>query len=243
MQGIKTTSISILVVGLLAGSAFGVTAQDDVAGSEAGEPLPAGPGPLEPATYTDSSLGQTLTFTVGEGWSIGGEAVEGVGVDLFPEPFNYGGPEGKGFLGITRSDGVVFESFCVPAGGDYAAFNDARTSIEPTAQALAEHLAANPYLETTEPVEIEIAGYSGVQLDGTAIVGEDCDPPRTMLWAIPEFDSWTLADGDHARYHFIDAGGEVVAIVLEASADVDLDELAALAAPVIESMVLEPLPE
>ena len=62
-------------------------------------------------------------------------------------------------------------------------------------------------------------------------------------WAIPVFDNWMLADGDHARYHFIDAGGEVVAIVLEASGDVDLDELAALAQPVLESMVIEPLPE
>jgi hypothetical protein len=41
-----------------------------------------------------------------------------------------------------------------------------------------------------------------------------------MLRAIPELENWALAVGDHARYHFIDAGGEVVAIVLEASTDV-----------------------
>ncbi len=205
------------------------------------EPLPEVTGPLEPGTYTDDALGQTLTLTVGEGWSIGGEAVEGVGVDLVPEPFDYEGPTNRAMLGITRSDGTVFEAYCVPAGGDYAAYNEARMNIEPTAQALAEYLAADPYLETTEPVEIEIAGHSGLQFDATASVGEDCEIPVTYLWAIPVFDNWILGDGDHARYSLIDANGEVVALVLEASADVDLDELASLAQPVIDSITLDPM--
>jgi hypothetical protein len=240
VRAIKTTTISMLAVGMLAGLALGVAAQDEEAAGDP-MPLPAGTGPLDPGTYTDSSLGRSLTLTVDEGWSIGGEAVEGVGVDLVPEPFDYDGPEGKGYVGITRSDGVVFESYC--AEGDYESFNDARVSIEPTAQALAEHLAADPYLETTEPIEIEVAGYSGLQIDGSASLGPECDPPVAFLWAIPVFDNWMLADGDHARYHFIDAGGEVVAIVLEASGDVDLDELEALAQPVVASMVIEPLSE
>ena len=101
MRSIRTTTISILIVGLLAGSAVGTAAQDEDAAAGAPEPLPAGTGPLAPGTYADSSLGHTVTLTVGEGWSIGGESLEGVGVDLVPEPFDYGGPEGVGFVGMT----------------------------------------------------------------------------------------------------------------------------------------------
>jgi hypothetical protein len=238
VRAIRTTTISIVAVGVLAGSAVGVAAQDEEAAAGAPEPLPAGTGPLAPGTYTDSALGHTVTLTVGDGWSIGGESLEGVGVDLVPEPFTYDGPERMGFVGITRTDGVVFEPYCVPAGSDIGAFQEEATmSIEPTASALAEHLASNPHLETTEPVEIEVAGYGGVQIDGTASVGPECDFPATFLWANA---MWRLSDGNQARYHFIDVGAEVVAIVLEASADVDLDELAAAAAPVIDSMSIEP---
>jgi hypothetical protein len=238
MRAIRTTTISILALGLLAGSAVGVAAQDEEAAGPVSGPLPAGTGPLAPGTYTDSALGHTLTLTVGDGWSIGGESLEGVGVDLVPEPFTYDGPEGMGFVGITRTDGAVFDPPCVPAGGDPGVFQEeAATSIEPTAAALAEHLASNPYLETTEPAEIEVAGYGGVQLDAVANVGPECEFPATFLWANA---MWRLSDGYQARYHFIDVGGEVVAIVLEASPDVDLDELAAAAAPVIDSMSIEP---
>ena len=207
------------------------------------EPLPAGTGPLDAGTYSTDALGQTLTLTVGDGWSIGGEAVEGVGVDLVPEPFVYDGPEGFGMLGITRSDGTVFEGYCVPTGGDMEAFHAATKALEPTAEALADHLLADPYLETSEPVAIEIGGYSGLQLDATADVGEECEIPGTFLWAIPVFGDWMLRDGQRARYHLIDANGEVVAFVLEAGPDVDIDELAALAQPVLDSVMLEALPQ
>ena len=206
------------------------------------EPLPEGAGPLEPGTFTTDSLGQVLTLTVGEGWSIGGEATEGVGVDLVPEPFSYDGPETYGMLGITRSDGTVFEGYCLPTGGDMEAFHAATKALEPTAQALADHLMADPYLETSEPVAIEIGGYSGLQLDATAEVSADCEIPRTFLWAIPVFDNWMLGDGQQARYHLIDANGEVVVFVLEVGPDGDLEELATLAQPVLDSVLLEPLP-
>jgi hypothetical protein len=226
---------------LAAGAQDEAEPEGSLAPQAAPEPLPAGTGPLEPGTYITEALGPSLTFTVGDGWSIGGEAVEGVGVDLVPDPYSYDGPEDRAALGITRSDGEVFEGYCVPAGGDYEAFNQMRTSIEPTAQALADHLAANPYLETSEPVPVEIGGHSGLQLDATASVGDDCEIPVTFLWAIPVFDNWVLTDGDQGRYHLIDVDGEVVAFVLEGGADVDMEDLASLARPVIDSMILEPM--
>lgn len=249
MRTRATLSSAAILATTLALAPLAVSAQDESEPQESpdaqavAEPLPEGTGTLEPGTYVTEALGPSLTFTVGDGWSIGGEAVEGVGVDLVPDPYTYDGPEGRAMLGITRSDGEVFEDYCVPADGDYEAFNEARTNIEPTAQALADHLVANPYLETSEPVPVEVGGYSGLQLDASASIGDECSSeiPLTFLWAIPVFDNWMLPDGDQGRYHLIDVGGEVVAIVLESGADVDLEELAAIAQPVIDSMVLEPM--
>ena len=202
-------------------------------------PMPEDTGPLEPGTYIDAALGVDLTLTVPEGWQIANGSVEGVGVDLAPLGFVPAGPEGVAFVGFTRFNGEVFDGHCVPPGGDEGAFLEERVAIENSAQGLIDHLVANPYLTTTEPMAVEIGGHSGLRIDAAASVPEsECASPESHLWAIPVFGSWVLIDGMAAQYSVIDVDGNVVVIVLERSPDVDVEAFTAQAQPLLDSLVL-----
>lgn len=225
--GAVTSAISLLA---LVVAPISATAQT--------ESMPAGTGPLEPGTYTESALARDITLTVGEGWEIGGESIPGVGVDLVPEPYEYDGAEGYGMVGFTQFVGEVFPDPCPPAETDPVEWAETRTMIDATATSLADHISAHPDMQTTEPEDIEIAGLTGLRFDGTASVSDSCADGAAYLWDIPEFEGWVLLDGHSARYHLLDAGEAVLAIVLEAGPDVDIEALAATAQPVIDSLAI-----
>ncbi len=200
--------------------------------------MPQGTGPLAPGTYVDTALGVELTLSVPEGWEIADESVAGVGVDLTTTGFVPSGSEGVAFLGFTRFDGDVFEGDCQPAGMEEPEYLARHVPIDDSVQGLIDHLVAHPFLTTSEPVPVEVGGHSGLQIDASASVPDDCAAPLVHLWAIPVFGSWNLADGMSAQYRVLDVDGNIIVIVLERSADVDFEAFAADASVVLDSVTL-----
>jgi hypothetical protein len=220
----------------VAGAAFVLSALPVMA--QGAMPMPEGTGPLEAGTYVDRSLGVELTLTVPDGWEIANESVDGVGVDLTTTGFIPAGPEGVAFLGFTRFDGEVFDGDCQPANMEEPEYLDQHVAIDDSVQGLVDRLVADPFLTTSEPEPVQIGGHSGLRIDASASVPDDCATPVTHLWAIPVFGSWNLADGMSAQYNVLDVDGNVVVIVLERSADVDFETFAADASEVLDSVML-----
>jgi hypothetical protein len=161
--------------------------------SMAGEP----PLKLEPGLYRDRSLGPSLVFEVGPGWSALPSIPE-VGAALLRD-------DNGGFFAISEFHGEVFTDPCRTPANE-ATFGPEVGAVDLTAEAFIEYIASHPALTTSEPVASEIAGLPAWSVDVTAAVPDDCDPPQAWLWNLPQVGEYFLRDGQRSRMVAIQVG-------------------------------------
>jgi hypothetical protein len=190
---------------------------------------------LAPGRYVDRSLGRDLTFELGDGWVNDG-AIEGAGFAIVrDEP-------GSPYFAISPFPGQVFPEGCVADGQDPEAFFEAVTDIDTTAASFIDHIASHAAITAAEPVPVELAGFSGLQLDVSAVdVDDTCMPPWAWLWLLPVVGDYHLNEGETARILALDAGGQVVVAIAEAFPDADDEAFLAEAMSVLESLQIGPL--
>jgi hypothetical protein len=225
----------------LSGSGSALAQDPSPAPSALGSPAPlASGGPttlgaeggilLEPGRYVDTSLGREITFEVDDGWTSQG-AIPGAGVALIKDP------EAGPYIAIVPFDGTVFTHPCrTPENADD--FGPDLTRLDATPEAFLDHLAAHPFLAVTEPVAVEVGGLSGLQVDVTTSVPDDCDPPWAWLWVLPVVNDYHLTEDVAARVLALDGGDDVVVLVSEVGADSDVASLTETAMSVFESIEL-----
>lgn len=211
MRAIKATTISILALGLLAGSAVGVAAQDE----DAKQLLD--PGALEPGTYVDDEyLGPHVRFTVGEGWRLGDTGDELI-------QLSWGGT-GQQLVSLTVFDGRVNAAPCyLPEQGlegDLAVMDvlswlvqpDNVITLDATQPGLWDHLMANPNLDIGERTAVLVDGREGQQAVVLPSVGSGCFDEATFLWYTPYEGAWEIANGERARFTTFDIADRVVVV-------------------------------
>jgi hypothetical protein len=184
---------------------------------------------LEPGRYTDSAIGQTLTFEIGDDWILAGPPIPGVGFALIREE------SGSPYLGVAGFDGVVFSDPCLTAK-NAATFGPAPEPVEATAEALVSHIAAHPFVTATEPIAVEVAGYPGFAIEVTVSVPLECEPAWAWLWVLPVVNDYHLADGQLARIVAFDAPRGVIVTSAEVFADGDIDSFAAETTALLDSL-------
>jgi hypothetical protein len=239
------TRSALLVLAMSAAMAQSTLAQESAAPSSetvasaapAGEATLLGPdrGPVAAGRYVDRSIGRDITFSIGEGWVSDG-AIEGAGFALVREE------AGSPYFAITPFPGQVFPQDCLTDGQDPEAFFEAVTDIEVTAASFIDHIASHRAITAAEPVPVELGGYSGLQLDITAVdVDDACMPPWAWLWWLPAVGDYHLNEGEQARIVALDADGQVIVAVAEAFPDADFEAFLAESMGVLESLEVGPL--
>ncbi len=163
-----------------------------------------------------------LGLDIGPGWTMWTAGVEATAVAVYkrsPDP-----PSGLalGFLIVDN----VFADPCDQSAGEMD------PPVGPAPIDLAEALAAQTGTESTDPVSVEIDGYSGVYLDYTNTGDGECGsmtrwPGREAL--VGERDQVWILDVDGTRL-VIDAAS------FEATSDADLEEMRAI----VENLEIQP---
>jgi hypothetical protein len=203
----------------------GATALSDIGRGEA----------LTPGSYVDRSLGRDLTFAVGDGW-INDGAIEGAGFALIREE------PGSPYFAISPFPGQVFPEGCVTDGQPPEAFFEGATDIEVTAASFIDHIAGHAAITASEPVPVELGGYSGLQLDISSVDVEDaCMPPWAWLWVLPVVGDYHLNDGEEARIVALDADDQVIVAIVEAFPDADYEAFLAESMDVLDSLEVGPI--
>lgn len=191
--------------------------------ASAGGPIPD--GPVSPGTYTSTSLGETITFTIDEpGWTAFAD-IPGVGLALSREGI-------PGGVTITTFDGEVFSQPCSP---------EETESVEATAAEFVGWLAQHPELNATEPVETTLGGHPAIQLDVTSDVEPECpEAPRIWLWVLPVVGDFHLDENEAARFIVADIDEAPTVVVIESFEAARQPELLEAAQPILDSMTIEP---
>ena len=167
-------------------------------------PLPEDDKALQPGEYRSEEFEPSLSFRVGDGWTN------------LP-------PESSEVLAIQRGGAVVGE----------VNFFRLKEVYEPTRRSMPNLVEApkdpkgwvawgrhHPYLQTSEPEQVEVGGVKGLQVD--VVVGDlpnyrgrcgtDCvDIGRVEGYPQLKIDVFALED-DKARVTFLDVEGETVTI-------------------------------
>jgi len=236
VKGLKPTFISILAVGLVAGSAVGVAAQPDesaVLEAAVGEAAPLGneARPLEPGTYVDASFGPLIGFTIDEGWRLVEPDAEDVGFALAHREIPVA------TLDVTPYDGRFPPQPCFAKGGVGAA---GFAAGEPGVDGFVARLSNHPYLTADVAEPVEVAGYAGLQVDVMADLPESCEP-RAGIWVVPPYDllDYNLGDGHRARFLALAVEAATVVVGIDTREE-DFDRFVEVAMSVVESMTITP---
>jgi hypothetical protein len=191
-----------------------------------GEP----PLELEPGLYRDRSLGPSLVFEVGPGWTALPSIPEVGAAFIRDEP--------GGFFAISEFHGEVFTDPCRTPANE-ATFGPEAGTVDLTAEAFIEYIASHPLLTASVPVASEIAGLPAWSVEVTAAVPDDCDPPQAWLWNLPEVGEYFLRDGQRSRIVAIQVGDEVIVTSAEILPDGDFESLVALTDAILASLEVE----
>jgi hypothetical protein len=125
-------------------------------GATAG-PEPVTPGPLEPGSYTTVEFRPMLSFRVGEGWGLLGDAENGIALASRFDPAK--GPEKQ--LTVTAVKWVFDE----PLLTDKELDANREQHIRPAPRDLLGWLRANPHLRIGAARPARLGGVRGVQFD------------------------------------------------------------------------------
>jgi hypothetical protein len=173
-------------------------------------------GTLPAGRYSDTSLGIPIELDLGEGWLLAGAPLPGIGFALVREEV------GEPYFALATFDGSVFDEPCLTADNGETFGLDA-DGTEATAEGFIEHIRAHPFVTSSEPEPVEVAGLSGLAIEVSVDVPLECEPPWAWLWALPDpVGDYHLADGQMARLLALQSGDDVIVSSSEVFSDGDL---------------------
>jgi hypothetical protein len=182
---------------------------------------PVTPGPLAPGTYTTVEFRPTLSFRVGAGWGLLGDAENGIALAPRFDPAK--GPEKQ--LAITAVKWVFDE----PLLTDKELDANREQHIRPAPRDLLGWLRANPHLRIGAARPARLGGVRGVQFDVTVkdIPGpSNCQQlaPRHCVTLFPitrggeEPIELVEVGGLPSRYTLVEVEGQPVLVTVGAPA-------------------------
>ena len=188
----------------------------------AASPRTLAPGPLEPGTYTTVEFRPTLSFRVGTGWGLLGDAE--IGIALAPKFDPATGPQKQ--LTVTAVKWV----FDKPLLTDRELDANRERHIRPAPRDLEGWLRANPYLKIGPSRPARLGGAPGVQFDVTVknIPGpSNClqfEPHHCVtLFPIPRGKGEPIelveVGGSPSRYILVEVKGQPVLVTIGAPSD------------------------
>jgi hypothetical protein len=194
-------------------------------------PLPMeASGTLPAGRYSDTSLGIPIELDLGEGWLLAGAPLPGIGFALVREE------AGEPYFALATFDGTVFDAPC-RTEENAATFGTAAEPTEASAEGFIEHIRAHPFVTASEPVPVEVAGLSGLAIDVSVDVPDECDPPFALLWALPDpVGEYHLAAGQVARLLALQNGEDVIVSSSEVFSDGDLAAFVELTDAILDSI-------
>lgn len=188
-------------------------------------------GPLPAGDYVSDSTGAHITFSLDEhDWS-GSRDTPGDGFGLFLADIPDGG------IAVAHFPGEVYTDPCGISPGD-------PVPVDPTPAAFIGYLAEHIGYTGLGPVEVEVGGRPGVQLDLAADFQALCPgSTSSKYWVFPGavHDLW-LEDGERDRVVAIDSGSGLVTIwIYMTSPDGDFAHLLEHGRELLDSMTITPL--
>ena len=197
----------------------------------AAAPQQLAPGPLEPGTYETAEFRPTLSFTVGEGWGLLGDAENGIALAPKFDPAT--GPEKQ--LTITAVKWVFDE----PLLTDKELDANREEHIRPAPGDVEAWLRANPYLKVGPSRPARLGGLRGVQFDLTVkdipgpsncpqVGGKNHCVMRFPITRGSNVEPIELVEvgGSPSRYTLVEVEGQPVVAVVGGPADQFEDFLA-----------------
>ncbi len=237
---------ALLVMTLTACSAASVAPSPSVAASVATTPVPTATpvstprptpipcpphvcdGALPAGDYTSTSLGATITFTLGgDGWS-GGRDIGGLGFALFSDKVN-----GFAAISVAPFSGEVFSQPCSDDQGE-------KQVVGGTPADLIAFLKATQGIQSGDEVDTTVGGQPAIQLDLTVTSPCPDSVNGMLLWTMPRNGNFHLTDGEQVRVLAVDAAGKTIVIVAEAFPDADYDALLQKLDEVLGTMTITP---
>ena len=157
------------------------TTTSGVGGATAAEPV--SPGPLEPGSYRTVDFRPTLSFRVGKGWGLLGDAENGIALAPRFDPAT--GPEKQLTFTAVR---WVFDE---PLLTDKERNANREAHIRPAPRDVEAWLRTNPYLKIGPSRPARLGGVRGVRFDVS--VKEPSGPTNCPQFGEPEHCVYLLA--------------------------------------------------
>ncbi|HJT63719.1 MAG TPA: hypothetical protein VJ839_03005 [Candidatus Limnocylindria bacterium] len=188
-------------------------------------------GPLAAGDYVSEATGARIEFTLDDhDWS-GLPDTPGVGFGLLLADV----PDAA--ISALTFGGESFTDPCDPNAGLSS------TGITP-AEFIAM-LSDRTGVAAGEPVEVEVGGRPGLQVDLTTAIDADCAATgdgQIWVWPLPGGGTFDLEDMEQARITAVDGGRVTVILIAEARSIVeDYDHFLEHATEVFDSMTITPL--
>ena len=189
-------------------------------------------GPLAAGDYVSEGTGARIEFTLDDhDWS-GLPETQDVGFGLLLADIPDAAISALAFVG------EYFTDACDPSGGT--------STIDRSPAAFIEMLSARPGVTASEPVEVEVGGQPGLQVDLTTAITAACDTSndgQIAVWPLHPAGPFDLEDREMARIIAVDGGSATVILVAEARSEIeDYDHFLEHFTEVLESMTITPLP-
>ena len=240
MQRRRPTALMLISVLLAACTASGQSVPPNATPSDAkptstqareATPKPCTPGfvcsgLLAPGEYTSTSLGPTLTFTIGEG-TTGGEDTPNSGFGL-----SFAAVGRHGAMTITQFPGTIFSDEC--------SYKTTQTIGTSPAEFIG-FLSAVKGITAEAPVNVTIGGRPAIRLD-LSTKSPCINPDRMWLWLTGGLGDFHFNDAELARVYAIDGGGVTIVVVSEAFPlqHADYEALLTASEAVLASMTITP---
>jgi hypothetical protein len=204
----------------------------------AGSPQTLTPGPLEPGTYETVEFRPRLSFRVGEGWGLLGDAENGIALAPKFDPAK--GPEKQ--LTITAVKWVFDE----PLLTDKELDANREDHIRPAPRDLVGWLRANPHLKVGPTRPVRLGGVRGVQFDVTVkdipgpsncrqFAPDHCVPLFPITRGNEEPIELVEVGGSPSRYTVVEVDGQPVVVTVGAPRD-QFEDFMAEADKVLETV-------
>jgi hypothetical protein len=188
-------------------------------------------GPLPAGDYVSEGTGAHIEFTLDDhDWSGLAEA-PGVGFGLLLADV----PDSA--ISALAFTGEYFTDACDSEAGT--------STIEPTPAEFMAMLAGRPGVTASDPIEVEVGGRPGLQVDLTTAVSAECaatNDGQISVWPMHPVGPFDFEDQEMARMIAVDAGSATVILIAEARSIVeDYDHFLEHFTEVIDSMTITPI--
>ena len=190
--------------------------------------IPAAGGVLTPGeSYSDWSLGPTITFTAGDCWAAT-PVNAGFGLALV-----WGGSPVPSVLSLTEFEGLVFEDPCLAA-------NENTLPVDATPEGLIGDIAQSPYLIVSEPTEADLGGLPALRIEVATQSPMGCEPPATWLWAARPSGGFVLEDGEEATFLLAQLNNRTLVLSWETYLGGDFETFSAAAEALVATLTVDP---